>query len=598
MAIRHLPDTLINQIAAGEVIERPAAAVKELVENALDANANDIEIALEQGGKTLISVKDNGSGMDRVDLESCVDRHATSKLKGDDLLDIAHFGFRGEALASIGAVSRLKISTHSKADGGWAIEVEQGQKHPLVPSSQARGTSVDIRDLFFATPARLKFMKSERAEYMAAKDTIKKLAMAHHGVRFRFTHNGKKSLALPHASLREERLADILGREFGENAVEVAAQRDTLMLSGMIGLPTFHKATNKDQYLFVNGRPVKDKLLVGAVRGAYRDLISRDRHPVVVLFLDVPFDSVDVNVHPAKAEVRFRDPGLVRGLIISTLKHALLEHGHQSSTTVSMQSLGYFKPANQSPALPYRARHGSYGASALSHALHEPAQPDFAHQSELSSVAAPSAQAEGLAEEEPVADYPLGAPRAQLHENYIISQTEHGLAIIDQHAAHERLVYERFKDQLKDSGIEKQGLLSPEIVDLDADACAEILRHKDALAQSGLEIEAFGNDSIAVQSVPAVLGSRIDIQKLIRDIAEDILEADRSDRLEEQINAILSTMACHGSVRSGRRMNTAEMSALLRDMENTPFSGQCNHGRPTYIELSLKDIEKLFGRTG
>lgn len=589
MRIRYLPETLINQIAAGEVIERPFAAVKELVENSIDAGATRIEVDLREGGKSLIVVRDNGRGMGREDLIAATDRHATSKLPSDDLLGIAHLGFRGEALASIGAVSRLKIMTCESGADGWEITVEGGRKSSPTPSAHPQGTQIEVRDLFYATPARLKFMKTERAELMAVKDTVTRLALAFPEITFSLSSDGKNAFHAPQTMSMQDRLSAILGKDFGDNAMPITAEREGILLEGFASLPTYHRGTSGYQYLFVNGRPVRDKLLHGAIRGAYADVLHRDRHPVVALFVNLDSSEVDVNVHPAKAEVRFRDPALVRGLIISALKHALHAHGGQASSTGAAQMISAFRPAN-TPTLPLQApqRPVSYGA------------PSYSRSSNLAEAAhtyyAPAARAEPEPEISDAPHYPLGAARAQIHENYIIAQSEDGLVIIDQHAAHERLVYERFKAQMHDHGIEKQGLLTPEIVELDEAEAERLLKFAPDLARLGLEIEAFGAGAIAVQAAPALLGSRPDLQNLIRNLADDITEHERADTLEERMNAILSSMACHGSVRSGRRMNAEEMNALLRQMEATPLSGQCNHGRPTYIELSLKDIEKLFGR--
>ena len=600
MAIRYLPETLINQIAAGEVIERPFAVVKELVENSIDAGASQIEVDLREGGKAMIVVRDNGCGMSRDDLVASVDRHATSKLPDDDLVHIRHMGFRGEALASISAVARLSIQTRH-GDEAWEIRVEGGKKHEPMPSAHPEGTQIEVRDLFYATPARLKFLKTERAEFMAIKDTLTRLAMAHPDITFRLNHDGKKSLNLQATDNAQERLAAILGREFGENAMIIEAEREGIELSGFASLPTLHRGTTQYQYLFVNGRAVRDKLLHGCIRGAYADVLHSGRHPIVALSLKLPPEEVDVNVHPAKAEVRFRDPGLVRGLIVSALKHALHEHGQKASSSVSTQMMGRFQPAN-SPSLPLNR--GGPSAVPVSYAygnLAEASHSDYAHQASMAVDMAPVAKTEIYEEfEESPQSFPLGAARAQIHENYIIAQSDEGLVIVDQHAAHERLVYERFKAQMEDSkndgGVEKQGLLSPEIVELGESEAERLLAHATTLAKLGLEIEPFGTGTVAVQSIPALLGGKANITQMIVDLADDITERDSAQGLEERLNEILSTMACHGSVRSGRRMNVDEMNALLRQMEGTPMSGQCNHGRPTYIELSLKEIEKLFGR--
>ncbi|MGB0720057.1 MAG: DNA mismatch repair endonuclease MutL [Bdellovibrionales bacterium] len=636
MRIRYLPETLINQIAAGEVIERPFAAVKELVENAIDAGATSIDVALSDGGKSKIIVSDNGSGMSREELIACVDRHATSKLKGDDLVDIRHMGFRGEALASIGAVARLRIDTRtsdtlknipspsrgrvrvgvddcddtlppapSLKGGGasseaWTITVEGGRKGDPVPSAHPSGTKIEVRDLFFATPARLKFLKTERAEFMAVKDTLTRLAMAFPQIAFRLTHDGKEAFHYPAVLDNAARLSKILGREFGENAIAIEAEREGLRVEGLAGLPTLHRGTSQYQYLFVNGRPVKDKLLHGCVRAAYADVLHGGRHPMLALFVHVPAREVDVNVHPAKAEVRFRDPGLVRGLIISALKMALHENGTRTSSSVSAAALGRFSPSNDGPRLPlHRGNAAPVPRSYMNYGLAENVQQAYAPQMSFTAEIAPQARAEIAPEEAftpEVHDFPLGAARAQIHENYIIAQSADGMVIVDQHAAHERLVYERFKAQLAERGIEKQGLLTPEIVQMEEAEAERLLKFAEDLSRLGLEVEAFGAGAIAVQTIPALLGGKPDIERLIRDLADEITERDTAQGLEERLNDILSTMACHGSVRSGRRMNTEEMNALLRQMEATPLSGQCNHGRPTSITLSLADIEKLFGR--
>lgn len=594
MRIRYLPETLINQIAAGEVVERPSAALKELVENAIDAGASKISIDIKDGGKTALVITDDGHGMSAEELVASVDRHATSKLPGDDLTNIKNLGFRGEALASIAAVSRLKIQTRDENSGeAWEISVEGGKKSDIRPSAHSTGTRIEVRDLFYATPARLKFLKTSRAEYLAIKDMVQRMALAYPQTAFSLTHDGTRSLNLPVTLDPQARMAAVLGREFGESTIEINAEREGIKLSGYAGLPTLHRGTAQYQYLFVNGRSVRDKLLTGCVRAAYADVLHRGRHPVVALFLTLPPDLVDVNVHPAKAEVRFQDAALIRGLIISALKHAIHAHGFEVASSVTHHALGAMRSQNNGQVFAYQSRpintsystYSSYGNLAEAQSLlYEPQ---------------PSARAEVLPEFQPLQPenvHPLGAARAQIHENYIIAQTGDGMVIVDQHAAHERLVYERFKAQLAERGIERQGLLTPEIIEMDEDAAAHLLASADTLARLGLEIEPFGAGALAVQSVPALLTGKADIAKLVRDIADDILEHGHADMLEERLNSILSTMACHGSVRSGRRMNAEEMNALLRQMEDTPLSGQCNHGRPTYVSLSLKDIEKLFGR--
>jgi DNA mismatch repair protein MutL len=608
MRIRYLPDTLINQIAAGEVIERPAAAVKELVENAIDAGATRIEIDLREGGKSLIAVSDNGCGMSGQELVAALDRHATSKLPDDDLLNIRHMGFRGEALPSIAAVARVKISTRAKDFPGWEITCEGGKKREPVPSSYPVGTRIEVRDLFYATPARLKFLKTEKAEYQAVKNAVSHLAMAFPQIAFRLTHNETTGLNLPPVAGVQQRLAAVLGGDFGDNAMAIEAERGGIRISGHAGLPTYSRGTAQYQYLFVNGRAVRDKLLNASLRVAYADVLPRDRHPVVALFLQLSPEEVDVNVHPAKAEVRFRDAAGVRSLVITALKQALLENGFRSSSAHAIPFLssrppafaeGKLRPGSMAPFTPYAPsvpggsmdpglRRDDIAWGIMNEAL----QLDWGGQ------ISPSARAEILeAPASEAAHFPLGAARAQIHENYIIAQNKNGLVIIDQHAAHERLVYERFKAQVETHGIEKQGLLTPEIVPMEDDVIESLMKHAGMLAKLGLEIEPFGAGALAVQAIPALLSGKADITRLVRDLADELTEHDTAGGLERQLNQVLSTMACHGSVRSGRRMNAEEMNALLRQMEQTPLSGQCNHGRPTYIELKLTDIEKLFGRT-
>lgn len=600
MRIRHLPETLVNRIAAGEVIERPAAAVKELVENAIDAGSTRIDIALRDGGKSLIRIADDGHGMDAQELSAALDRHATSKLPGEDLLNIQYLGFRGEALPSIAAVSRLRLASRAAgANDAWEITVEAGDKGPVVPSAQPLGTVVEVRDLFYATPARLKFLKTDRAEYAAVKDTVSRLAMASPHIAFTLTHNGVSSLNLP-ATEAQARLSALLGRDFGDNSLPVTAQRDGVLLSGFAGLPTASRGTAQYQFLFVNGRPVRDRLFTGAVRGAYADVLAGDRHAALVLFLSVPAEDVDVNVHPAKAEVRFRDAAHVRGLIVGALKHTLHEGGLRTATTLSHFALDTMAAANANPAqVPAPPSYRPSGFSERSFAAYAPQ-----HITPVQNTAfsyAPQARAElppalDSAADPVAADYPLGAARAQIHENYIIAQTPAGMVIVDQHAAHERLVYERFKAQMAENGIARQGLLTPEIIDLDEGAAAALLDYAPEFMRLGLDIEPFGAGAVAVRSLPALLGARVDIGGLIRDLADELVDRDSAQGLEERLNHVLATMACHGSVRSGRRLNIDEMNALLRQMEQTPHAGQCNHGRPTWVSLKLSDIEKLFGR--
>ncbi len=600
MRIRHLPDILVNQIAAGEVIERPAAAVRELVENAIDAGSTRVSVDIREGGKSLIRIVDDGCGMTRDELVAALDRHATSKLPDDDLLNIQHLGFRGEALPSIAAVSRLTIRTKMDGHDAWEIRVEGGRKGEPEPASHAQGTWIEVRDLFYATPARLKFLKTERSEYDAVKDTLLRLAMAFPHVAFKLDHDGQTVFSHAGAlqtdvnEARRERLSAVLGREFADNAMTIHAVREGVTLTGLAALPTYSRGTSTHQYLFVNGRPVRDKLLHGAVRGAYADVLARDRHPVVALFVDLPATEVDMNVHPAKAEVRFRDAGLIRGMIVGALKHALHENGQSTASTVSLGALHTLQHNNTGassyrPA--YTPSYNHYAPTGLAEKVMQTYEPLF--------TAEPSARAEPIIAEAPVLQqHPLGAARAQIHENYIIAQADDGLVIVDQHAAHERLVYERFKAQLDDSGIARQGLLTPEIIELDDSDARRLLENAEELSRLGLDIEPFGPGAVAVRSVPALLGTRANVPQLIRDLCDELTEHGSVQGLAERINHVLATMACHGSVRSGRRLNVDEMNTLLRQMEETPLSGQCNHGRPTWIKLQLSDIEKLFGRRG
>ncbi|MGE0597184.1 MAG: DNA mismatch repair endonuclease MutL [Hyphomonadaceae bacterium] len=617
MPIRRLPPEAVNRIAAGEVIERPAAAVKELVENALDAGAGRIHVRIERGGLGLVSVEDDGAGIAKDELPLAVERHATSKLVSDadggvDLLNIHTMGFRGEALPSIGAVARLSIVSKARGAGeAWRIAVEGGALSAPTPAPWAAlsdsGAKVEVRDLFFATPARLKFMKSERAEQMAVSDVLKRLAMARPDVGFILEHDGRVSLRLaaerdPAHEGRRARLAAILGAEFAPNCIALDQTRGDVRLSGFAGLPTFHRGTREHQHLFVNGRPVKDKLIVGAVRAAYQDLLARDRHPVVALFLDLPPSEVDVNVHPAKTEVRFRDAQLVRGLIVGALSHALAGAGHRASTTTAQSALSAVRP-HVSPQPGLRAWQAAEEGVAPGDFLmpsgrvfSSPASGGSGERSEPMGAAATAVQAgEQTYDSETAQFFPLGAARAQIHETYIVAQTEDGIVIVDQHAAHERLVYERMKQMLANGGVRRQALLIPEVVELDP-AEAEVIAARAAeLAQLGLVIEAFGGGAILVRETPALLG-HVDAQGLVRDLVDDIAELGEAHALKERLEAVCSSMACRGSVRAGRRLTGEEMNALLRHMEATPFSGQCNHGRPTYVELKLADIEKLFGR--
>lgn len=594
--IRQLDETAINRIAAGEVVERPASAVKELVENALDAGATRVLIEVAHGGKSLIRVSDDGCGMGPDDLPLALSRHATSKIDGSDLLNIKSFGFRGEALPSLGAVGRLKITSRAQGHEGHEIAVNGGVTDAIRPAALSRGTIVELRDLFFATPARLKFLRSDRAEMQAITDVVRRLAMAEPAVGFTLkdmTDAGRVVLRADPESgdlfdALAGRLRGLLGREFIDNALMIDAERDGLCLRGYAGLPTASRGAAMAQFFFVNGRPVRDKQLYGALRAGYMDVLARDRHPAAALFLDCPPARVDVNVHPAKAEVRFRDPDLVRGLVISALRHALAGAGPQSATTIGDGMLGAFRPEATTPRI-YQMDRPSQTSLIRARDWQAP------HLAEAPAPWTPSARVEEGAALPEATTRPLGAARAQLHENYIIAQTETGMVIVDAHAAHERLVYERLKHQMEENGIARQALLIPEIVTLGADA-ERLLSHADDLAALGLIIEPFGPGTIAVRETPALLGA-VAVEPLLRDILDQIDDLGRSEALRARLDAVLSRIACHGSVRTGRRMSGDEMNALLREMEATPKSGQCNHGRPTFVTLALSDIEKLFGRS-
>ncbi len=602
MTIRLLPPNLVNQIAAGEVVERPASVVKELVENALDAGARRIDVHLRDGGRSLIAVEDDGIGMSPDELSLAVERHATSKLADDDLVHIHSFGFRGEALPSIGAVGRLGIASRKRgADAAWAIVVEGGQKSRPEPAARSEGTRVELRDLFYAVPARLKFLKSPRSESNAVQDVLERLAMAHPDVAFTLRDEEKLVLRLPAvavdlledaAAASLERLGAIMGRDFADNAARLDAVREGVRLTGFAGLPTLNRATSTQQFLFVNGRPVKDRLIIGAIRGACQDFLARDRHPMVALFVDLSAEEVDVNVHPAKAEVRFRDAALVRGLIVTGIRQALAAAGHRASTTVAADTLGSFSvtPQLSAPVAPWRGFPTGGGRS--SPALAAQAMAAFA------PLAPELDRPTGRMEAEPATTSqanPLGAARAQVHETYIVAQTADGIVIVDQHAAHERLVYERMKAALASGSVVRQALLIPEVVELDGPSAERIAARAPELAELGLVLEPFGAGAIVVREVPALLGQS-DVRGLIQDLADELAELGDTLSLKERLQEVCSTMACHGSVRAGRRLTQPEMDALLRQMEATPHSGQCNHGRPTYVELKLTDIERLFGR--
>jgi DNA mismatch repair protein MutL len=590
--IRQLDDAAINRIAAGEVLERPASAVKELVENSIDAGARRIEVVIADGGKTLIRVTDDGCGMAPSDLPIALSRHATSKIDGSDLLNITSFGFRGEALPSLGATGRLSITSRATGSEAAQITVAGGRHDAVKPAALSSGTVIELRDMFYATPARLKFLRTDRAEAQAISDVVKRLAMSEPFVTFILRDASKGDQRTTFRADAETgdlfdalhgRLRTVLGRDFADNALAVDALRDGFHLTGYAALPTYSRGAAVAQYLFVNGRPVRDRMLLGALRAAYMDVLSRDRHPVAALFIDCDPTLVDVNVHPAKSEVRFRDPGTVRGLIVSGLRHALADAGHRASTTVADATLGAITPAVDTARV-YQMDRPSFSARSMTF---QAQAPGFGE--------APSARIEPVIADEPD-DLPLGAARAQVHENYIIAQTETGIVIVDQHAAHERLVYEKLKTQMAENGVAAQALLIPEIVELSDNDSRHLLEIADDLSRLGLTIEPFGGGAIAVRETPAILGE-INAAAMIRDIVDELADQGDSASVQAKIEAILSRVACHGSIRSGRRMQGAEMNALLREMEATPLSGQCNHGRPTYVELKLADIERLFGRT-
>lgn len=635
--IRRLPDITINRIAAGEVIERPASAVKELVENALDAGAAHIDVTLVEGGKKLIQVVDNGYGMSADDLMLAIERHATSKLPDDELLTIDHFGFRGEALPSIGAVSQMSISSRKMdSDTGHVVSLKGGEITPVMPTACNKGTTIRVENLFFATPARLKFMKTDRAENMAVMDVMKRFAMAHPHIGFAIqTGNGKPVRYIAEQGDEQvalkKRLGAIMGAEFRDNALWLDAtrgkddeHRHEINLRGYAALPTLNRGNAQMQYMFVNGRPVKDKTLIGAIKAAYMDFLPRDRHPLLALFLTVPPEFVDVNVHPAKSEVRFQDAGYVRGLIIGAIKQAITEAGHRAANSLGEGAVAMFSQEQMSSQQAMQNEKRFEGETSEDHysfdtppdvprggfdkfktfsqrgeAEHSGGtMPSNAYAPTLGSVVdMPSADARAseYVVNSDVETLPLGAARAQVHENYIIAQSKTGMIIIDQHAAHERIVYERMKAMFHNAQIERQMLLIPEIVELTAQEYSLIISVQAELEKFGLSLESFGNDSVIVREIPAIL-SRTSVEKLVKDIIDDLIELGEELKVKEKIDHILATMACHGSVRAGRRLNADEMNQLLRDMESTPHSGQCNHGRPTYVELKLNDIEKLFER--
>ncbi|PBB91644.1 DNA mismatch repair endonuclease MutL [Mesorhizobium sp. WSM3864] len=624
MPIRQLSETMINQIAAGEVIERPASVVKELVENALDAGASRVEIVTAGGGLSLIRVTDDGSGIPERELALAVARHCTSKLS-DDIHDIRSLGFRGEALPSIGSVARLSIRSRTAAgDSAAEISIEGGRVSAVKPAAANRGTTVEVRDLFFATPARLKFMKGERAESSATGDVVKRIAIAFPAVRFTLAGSDRSTLELPATGDTPEgrlaRIAQVMGADFPDNAIAIDAMRDGVHLAGHVSIPSYTRANALQQYAYVNGRPVRDKLIAGAIRGAFADVLPRDRHAVTVLFLSLDPATVDVNVHPAKADVRFRDPGLVRGLIVGAIREAMADAGIRAATTGAAGMMAAFRPGAASyshpgPANGHRSYEAAFRASGssfdhgstlarspqrpLDMGEARPARGGFAENDQAAFDTGPLASADaraGIAEPaEALLGTVLGAARAQVHENYIVAQTRDSLIIVDQHAAHERLVYEALKNALHSRAVPSQMLLLPEIVDLAEEDAERLAMHSETLAKFGLGLERFGPGAVAVRETPSMLGET-NVQQLVRDLADEIADNDTVETLKERLDRIAATMACHGSVRSGRLLKAEEMNALLRQMEATPGSGTCNHGRPTYIELKLADIERLFGR--
>lgn len=591
MSIRRLPEHLINQIAAGEVVERPASALKELIENSIDAGANRIEIRLASGGIDLIEVVDDGEGMAPADLALALERHATSKLPDQAIDQVMTMGFRGEALPSIASVARLTLESRPRGSDGWSRIIDNGRLIEEGPTAMPPGTRVRVDGLFAKVPARLKFLRSPRSEYAAALDVVKRLAMARPDIGFTLDHDGRRSLSVPHGQSRPERVAALTDRALAENSVAVDLVRDGYVLGGVAGIPTFNRGVADHQYLFVNGRPVKDKLLIGAVRGAYADFLARDRHPVVALFLDVPPSDVDVNVHPAKTEVRFRDPALVRGMIVSGLRRALDQAGHRSAQPVARDALSHWQTAHWQPE-PVPSPPSADGRDDL----RLWAAPTFA---DRRSGYAPPPMARAEVADAPypaLASHPLGVARGQVAKTYIVAEAEDGLVIVDQHAAHERLVLERMRRALDGGRVAAQALLLPEVVELDEPGCDRLEARAAELGELGLELERFGPNAVLVRSTPALLGNG-DVKGLVSDLADELAAFDQALSLREKLDAVAGTMACHGSVRAGRVLSVAEMNALLREMEVTPHSGQCNHGRPTWIKLAHGDIEKLFGRS-
>tara|TARA_B100000242_G_scaffold4163_1_gene2520 strand:+ start:3641 stop:5500 length:1860 start_codon:yes stop_codon:yes gene_type:complete len=605
--IKQLDETVINKIAAGEVVERPASAVKELIENSIDAGCSDITIEVADGGKTLIRVIDDGLGMSDIDLPIALRRHATSKLLNDNLLNINSFGFRGEALPSLGAVGRLRIISHNEGNGAHEINVNGGKISDIKPAARTLGTTIELRDLFYATPARLKFLRSTKSELKAITDTVKGLSISTPNIAFTLIDKtGGKSRKILQVQKEKDvslasiknRLSRVLGQDFSKNSISIDVTREDVNLTGYVCLPTYARASNAMQYFFVNSRQVRDKQLIGALRAAYSDFMPRDRFPAAAIYINCRPDFVDVNVHPGKSEVRFRDPQGIRSLIVTGIRQVIAIEGHRSSSTLSTAALGAMReqthqmPSANNEQVTKKSKNMDYNGNKrfftrdVEPAFQEtwkPSARDFQTKDEHANFI------------EEFESFPLGAPIAQFGENYIISQNEDGIVIIDQHAAHERLVYEKLKEQAKDNKIEVQALLVPEILEFSEPEILVLMEYKDNLSRYGLKINQFGINSIAVQEIPAILNSE-NIKKLIFDILDELTDLENSDTLEKKINAVLSRIACHGSIRSGRMLRTEEMNSLLREMENTPNSGQCNHGRPTHISIRMSDIERLFGR--
>ncbi len=591
MSIRRLPEHLVNRIAAGEVVERPASALKEVVENALDAGSTRISIRLSGGGLDRIEVSDDGCGMAADEIALALERHATSKLPDDAIENVSTLGFRGEALPSIASVAHLSIDSRPKGQDGWNRTVDNGALLSEGPAALPPGTRITIEQLFARVPARRKFLRSPKAEYAACLDVVRRLAMAHPAVAFTLEHDGRRTIAVQGGEAREDRVAELTDRALAENHVIVSLEREGVRLSGVASLPTYNRGVGDHQFLFVNGRPVRDRLLIGAVRGAYADMLARDRHPVVALFLDVPPLEVDVNVHPAKTEVRFRDPAMIRGMIVSGVRRALDAEGFRSVQQADPASLSAWRAEPVSPtpisALPiFEAASPSYVPSATSFADHRPSfiAPPPQARAEAAAVPAPEGSS-----------FPLGVARGQVARTYIVAEAEDGLVIVDQHAAHERLTLERMRRAMEGKGVTSQALLLPEVVELDEPACDRLEARVEELRDFGLELERFGPSAMLVRAVPAMLGQG-DVQGLVTDLADDLAAYDDALSLKERLDLVAATMACHGSVRAGRVLSVAEMNALLREMEITPRSGQCNHGRPTWVKLGHGDIEKLFGR--